>query len=180
MLLFQNMLANPIISQIWFFMTSHFSTLLLLILYTEEFIVTELMLWFPPPPKKKIALFWLSKVTGELTLSLKDINSLHEALRWQFITTNTKGLVISENHRRRPRWYKFEFSFVGNDHQPSQKSGMRRGKDLFPTIPDDRRYLRFRVFVSGQNLGRSGNSKIHERLEFSRHINTRFKQAKKS
>ena len=57
---------------------------------------------------------------------------------------------------------------------------MRRGKDLFPTIPDDRRYLRFRVFVRGQNLGRSGNSKIHERLEFSRHINTRFKQAKKS
>ena len=51
---------------------------------------------------------------------------------------------------------------------------------IFPTIPDDRRYLRFRVFVSGQNLGRSGNSKIHERLEFSRHINTRFKQAKKS
>ena len=51
----------------------------------------------------------------------------------------TKGLVISENHRRRPRWYKFEFSFVGNDRQPSQKSGMRREKDLFPTIPDDRR-----------------------------------------
>ena len=136
-----------------------------------------------PEKKKKTALFWLSKVNGGLTLSLKDINSLQEALRSQFITTNTKGLVISENHRRRPRWsgwYKFEFSFVGNDRQPSQKSGMRRGKDLFPTIPDDRRYLRFRVFVSGQNLGRSGNSKIHERLEFSRHINTRFKQAKKS
>ena len=177
MLLFQNMLANPIISQIWFFMTSHFSTLLLLILYAEEFIVTEVMLW---SQKKKTALFWLSKVNGGLTLSLKDINSLHEALRSQFITTNTKGLVISENHRRRPRWYKFGFSFVGNDRQPSEKSGMRRGKDLFPTIPDDRRYLRFRIFVRGQNLGRSGNSKIHERLEFSRHINTRFKQAKKS
>ena len=52
-------------------------------------------------------------------------------------------------------------------------------KGLFPTILDDRRHLRFRVFVSGQSLGRSGNSKIHERLEFSRHINTRFKQAKK-
>ena len=89
-----------------------------------------------------------------------------EALRSEFITTNTKGLVISENHRRRPRWYKFGFSFVGNDRQPSQKSGMRRGKDLFPTILDDRRHLRFRVFVSGQNLGRSGNSKIHEGLEF--------------
>ena len=81
--------------------------------------------------------------------------------------------------RRRPRWYKFEFSFVRNDRQPSQKSGMRPEKSLFPTIPDDRRHLRFRVFVSEQNLGRSGNSKIHKRLEFSRHINTRFKQAKK-
>ena len=151
--------------------------LLLLILYAEEFIVTEVMLW---SQKKKTALFWLSKANDGLTLSLKDINSLREALRSVFITKNTKGLVISENHRQRPRWYKFEFSFVGNDRQPSQKSGMRRGKDLFPTIPDDRRYLRFRVFVSGQNLGRSGNSKIHERLEFSRHINIRFKQAKKS
>ena len=93
MLLFQNMLANPIISQIWFFMTSHFSTLLLLILYTEEFIVTELMLWSPPPPqKKKIALFWLSKVNGELTLSLKDINSLHEALRSPFYNNKYKRI----------------------------------------------------------------------------------------
>ena len=131
-------------------------------------------------PEKKTALFWLSKANDGLTLSLKDINSLREALRSVFITKNTKGLVISENHRQRPRWYKFEFSFLGNDRQPSQKSGMRREKDLFPTIPDDRGYLRFPVFVSGQNLGRSGNSKIHERLEFSRHINTRFKQAKKS
>ena len=66
---------------------------------------------------------------------MKDINSLREALRWEFITANTKGVVISENYRRRPRWYKFEFSFVGNDRQPSQKSGMRRKKDLLPTIP---------------------------------------------
>ena len=105
--------------------------------------------------------------------------SPYEALRSQFITTNTKGLVISENHRRRPRLYKFEFSFVGNDRQPSQKSGSVGEKICFllsQTIGD----IWFRVFVSGQNLGRSRNSKIHERLEFSRHINTRFKQAKKS
>ena len=127
--------------------------LLLLILYAEEFIVTEVMLW---SQKKKTALFWLSKVNDGLTLSLKDINSLREVLRSEFITTNTKGLVISENHRRRPRWYKCEFSFVGNDLQPSQKSGMRREKDLFPIIPDDRRYLRFRVFVSGQKFGAMG------------------------
>ena len=127
---------------------------------------SSLLLRWCYDPRKKTALFWLSKVNDGLTLSLKDINSLREALPSEFITTNTKGLVISENHRRRPRWYKFEFSFVGNDLQPSQKSGIRREKDLFPTIPDDRRYLRFRVFVSGQNLGRSGNSKIHERLLF--------------
>ena len=56
------------------------------------------------------------------------------------------GLVMSEIHRRRPRRYKFEFSFVGNDRRPSQKSGTRRenrnapdSPDLSPSIPDDRR-----------------------------------------
>ena len=35
-----------------------------------------------------------------------------------------RGLVMS--HRRSTRRYKFEFSFVGNDRRPSQKSGTRR------------------------------------------------------
>ena len=67
------------------------------------------------------------------------------------------GLVMSEIHRRRPRRYKFEFSFVGNDRRPSQKSGTRRenrnapdSPDLSPSIPDDRGYL---VVISRQNLG---------------------------
>ena len=45
---------------------------------------------------------------------------------------------------------------------------------LSPTIPKDRRYLRFRVFVSRQNLGRSGNSKIPHRLLFSPHMKPGF------
>ena len=141
---------------------------------------SSLLLRWCYDPRKKPALFWLSKINDGLTLSLKDINSLRSALRSVFITTNTKGLVISENHRRRPRWYKFEFSFVGNDRQPSQKSGMRREKDCFrlsQTIGD---IYDFEFSLVDQNLGRLGNSKIHERLEFSRHISTRFKQAKKS
>ena len=92
-----------------------------------------------------------------------------------------RGLVLSEIHRRRPRRYKFEFSFVGNDRRPLQKSGMHRenrnapdSPDLSPFIPDDRGYLRFRVFISRQNLGRSGNSKIPNRLGFSRHMKTRL------
>ena len=91
------------------------------------------------------------------------------------------GLVMSEIHRRRRRRYKFEFSIVGNDRRPSQKSGTRRenrnapdSPDLSPTIPDDRGYLRFRVFISRQNLGQSGNSKIPYRLGFSRHMKTRL------
>ena len=63
------------------------------------------------------------------------------------------GLVMSEIHRRRPRRYKFEFSFVGNDRRPSQKSGTRRenrnapdSPDLSPSIPDDRGYLQFISF----------------------------------
>ena len=89
------------------------------------------------------------------------------------------GLVMSEIHRPRPRRYKFELSFVGNDRRPSQKSGTRRenrnapdSPDLSPSIPDDRGYLRLRVFISRQNLGQSGSSKIHDRLGFSRHTKT--------
>ena len=62
-----------------------------------------------------------------------------------------RGLVMSEIHRRRmpmSRTYKFEFSFVGNDRRPSQKSGTRRenrnapdSPDLSPFILDDRGYL---------------------------------------
>ena len=80
-----------------------------------------------------------------------------------------------------PGRYKFEFSFVGNDRRPSRKSGTRRenrkapdSPELSPFIPDDRVYLRFRIFISRQNLGRSGNSKIPGRLGFSRHMKTRL------
>ena len=91
------------------------------------------------------------------------------------------GLVMSEIHRRRPRRYKFEFSFVGNDCRQSQKSGTRRenrnapdSPDLSPSIPDDRGYLRFRVFISRHHLGELGNSKISDRLGLSRRMKTRF------
>ena len=84
---------------------------------------------------------------------------------------------MSEIHRRRPGRYKFEFSFVGNDRRPSQKSGTSRenrnapdSPDLSPSIRDNRGYLRFRVFISRQNLGQSGNSKIPNRLGFSRYM----------
>ena len=94
-----------------------------------------------------------------------------------------RGLVMSEIHRRRPRRYNFEFSFVGNDRRPSQKSGTRRenrnapdSPDLSPSIPDDRGYLRFRVFISRQNLGQSGKSRIPDRLGFSRHMKTRLNE----
>ena len=79
----------------------------------------------------------------------------------------SRGLVMSEIHSRHPRWNKFEFSFFGNDRRPSQKSGTHwenrnapDSPDLSPSILDDRGCLRFRVFISRQNLGQSGNSKI--------------------
>ena len=91
-----------------------------------------------------------------------------------------RGLVMSEIHRRRPRRNKFEFSFVGNDCRPSQKSGTRRenrdapdSPDLSSSIPDDRGYLLSQVFISRQDLGQSGNGKIPDRLGFSRHMKTK-------
>ena len=41
---------------------------------------------------------------------------------------------MSEFHRRRPRRYKFEFSFVGNDRRPLQKSGTRRENRNIPIL----------------------------------------------
>ena len=88
-----------------------------------------------------------------------------------------------KNHRRRPRKYKFEFSYVGNDRRRTQKSGTRReNRNAFylpdsnssPTIPDNRGCLRFMVFISRQNLGWSGNCEIPDRLGFSRHMKTRL------
>ena len=88
-----------------------------------------------------------------------------------------RGLVMSEIQRRRP----FELSFVGNDRRPSQRSGTRRenrnapdSAELSPSIPDDRGYQRFRVFISRQNLGQSGNSKVRDRLGFSQLMKTRL------
>ena len=87
---------------------------------------------------------------------------------------------MSEIHRRRPRRYKCEFSFVGNDRRQSLKSETRwenknapDSPDLSPTTPDDRGYLRFRVFISRQNLRQSGNSQIPDRLGFHQHMKTR-------
>ena len=74
-------------------------------------------------------------------------------------------------------------SFVGNDRRLSQKSGTCRENgnaldcpDLSPSIPDDRKCLRFRGFISWQILGQSGNSKIPDRLVFFRHVKTRLKE----
>ena len=82
----------------------------------------------------------------------------------------------SPTDAQRPRRYKFEFSFVGINRRSLQNFGKCRenrnapaSPDLCPFIPDDRGYLRFRVFISRQNQGRSGNCKIPDRLGFSRH-----------
>ena len=96
-----------------------------------------------------------------------------------------RGLKMSEiaDGCRCPGRYKFEFSFVGNDRRPSQKSGTHRenrndpdSPDLSPFIPGDQGYLRFRAFISRQNLGQLGNSKLPDCLGFFRHMKTRLKQ----
>ena len=62
-----------------------------------------------------------------------------------------RGLVMIADHRR-------NLGRVGKiEHTPDSP-------DLSPSIPDVREYLRFRVFISRQNLGQSGNSKIPDRL----------------
>ena len=92
--------------------------------------------------------------------------------------------VMSKIHHLRPWWYKFQFSFVESDRWPSQKSGMCQENrntlnslELFQTIPDNCGYLWFWVFIRQQNLWKSGNNKIPDRLGFSQHMKTRLKFA---
>ena len=66
-----------------------------------------------------------------------------------------KGLVMSETHRRRPRRYKFEVSFVGNGRRPTQKSGTRREKRNAPDSPE------LIVPVHPRRLGISTISSFH-------------------
>ena len=47
--------------------------------------------------------------------------------------------------------------------------------DLSPSILEDRGYLRFRVFISRQNLGQTGNSKIPDCLGWLCMGNMRFR-----
>ena len=54
------------------------------------------------------------------------------------------------NCRQCLRQYKFEFSYVGNDHRPTQKSGARRENRSTPDFPD----------LSGDHPRRSGMSTI--------------------
>ena len=73
-----------------------------------------------------------------------------------FLPTITDFADISDNHQKSVPDSRETpcLSFVGNNRQPSQKSGTTRenrnapdSSVLFPSIPDDRRYLRFRVFI---------------------------------
>ena len=139
---------------------------------------------FCRPSKINRIIATILSLTGSLPMNLAGNGKCAKNWNLRDRETGTQqfgGLVMSEIHRRRPRRYKFEFSFVGNDRRPSQKSGTRRenrnapdSPDLSPSIPDDRGYLRFRVFISRLNLGQSGNSKIPDRLGFSRHMKTRL------
>ena len=51
--------------------------------------------------------------------------------------------------------------------------------DSFPTIPDYWGCLRFMVFISRQNLGRSVNCEIPDHLRFSRQMKTGLKDTVK-
>ena len=101
-----------------------------------------------------------------------------------FVQPFRRLVIMSEIHcRRTPTSPAVQiWVFICREWSPIiAETGTRRenrnapdSADLSPFIPDDRGYLRFRVFISRQNLGRSGNSKIPDRLRFSRHMKTRL------
>ena len=135
--------------------------------------------------------FWPSQILPIYRICTRGLSQIFPIMNYLFVIGKLEPSNLGDwywaksiaDGCRCPWRYKFEFSFVGNDRRPSQKSGTRRenrnapdSPDLSPFIPDDRGYLRFRVFISRQNLGRSRNSKIPDLLGFSGHMKTRLKQ----
>ena len=85
-----------------------------------------------------------------------------------------RGLVMSETHRHISHSTNLSFHLleVIADHcrnlgHARKIEMLRNSSDLSLTIPDDQGYLGFGVFISWQNLGWSGNSKIPHCLGFS-------------
>ena len=89
-----------------------------------------------------------------------------------------RGLVRNEIHRRRPRRTNLSFHSVSGMIAYHRIHLGHVGKketlpilQIVPVHPRRSGYLRFRVFISRQNLEQSGNCKIPDRLGFSRHEN---------
>ena len=78
---------------------------------------------------------------------------------------------MCEIHRPTSPTEKCEFHLSGMIADYRRNGNPLDSPDLSPSIPDDREYLPFLVFISRQNLGQSGNSKIPDCLVFSRHKN---------
>ena len=85
------------------------------------------------------------------------MNSRRHGILWWYHVSKCRAISIADV----PDGTNLSFHLLGNDRRPSQKSGTRWENrngpdypDLSPSIPDDRGYLRFRVFISQHwNLG---------------------------
>ena len=89
---------------------------------------------------------------------------------------------MCEIHRRRPRWKNVNFMIADYRRNLGRigKMGTLSILQMFPRPSQTyREYLKFLVFISRQNLGQSGNSKIPDCLVFSRHIKTRLRKKSK-
>ena len=85
-----------------------------------------------------------------------------------------RGLVMSETHRHVSHSTNLSFHLLEMIADHCRNLGHARKIEMLPnspdlslTIPDDQGYLGFGVFISWQNLGWSGNSKIPHCLGFS-------------
>ena len=74
---------------------------------------------------------------------------------WHFVVVSCLNKCRAISIADFPDGRNLSFHLLGNDRRPSQKSGTRwenrngpNYSDLSPSIPDDRGYLRFRVFIS--------------------------------
>ena len=104
---------------------------------------------------------------------------LHKTCNWEVSRCiRSKQRQINVQKKRAKLFFaKGWFSYVGKIPDDRAFYFLPTAPDLSPSIPNDQGYLRFRVFISRQNLGQPGNRKIPDRLGFSRHMKTRLKLA---
>ena len=120
--------------------------------------------------------FWPSQILPIYRICTRGLSQIFPIMNYLFVIVGLEPCNLGDWHWaksiadgcRCPWRYKFEFSFVGNDRRPSQKSETRRENRNAPDSPD----LSL-VFICRENPRQSGILLFPDRPRFWRLMKTR-------